>query len=271
MSNSPLFFDEPNVSFAWAKVFRALDQSRLKELTSLTVSFGGFKGNTVGQDDSFLKIMDTCLEANAMQSVQTVANTIFPESLWKLAKGDREALYHLYIENLPDYASMEPHKNQRGLYFARLVNYDVDPRTGGQIYRGLSKSDPVMNQLETIISHCKPGVRRSMFQASIFDPLRDHSSSAQLGFPCLQHLTVVPDFRTDTLALNAFYATQQLFEKAYGNFLGLARLGTFIAGQTGLELDRVTCFVGIEKMDRRPRKQQLSILRDGVDDLLTVS
>jgi hypothetical protein len=63
----------------------------------------------------------------------------------------------------------------------------------------------------------------------------------------------VPDEHSGTLGLNAFYATQQLFVKAYGNWLGLARLGVFLAHEMGLRFDRLTCFAGIEKMDLRPR------------------
>jgi hypothetical protein len=52
--------------------------------------------------------------------------------------------------------------------------------------------------------------------------------------------------------LNGFYATQQLFEKGYGNYLGLARLGLFVGGQVGLSFIRVTCFIGVEKMESKP-------------------
>ena len=46
---------------------------------------------------------------------------------------------------------------------------------------------------------------------------------------------------------------QQLFEKGYGNYLGLARLGMFVAAETGLHLTRVSCFVGVEKMESKPK------------------
>jgi thymidylate synthase len=107
------------------------------------------------------------------------------------------------------------------------------------------------NQLEHIISQYKlrPNCRASMFQASIFDPRRDHTSSAQLGFPCLQHVSFVPDNNERSLSINAFYATQQLFNKAYGNYLGLCRLGNFMAHEMGLDFNQMNCFVGIAKVD----------------------
>ena len=49
--------------------------------------------------------------------------------------------------------------------------------------------------------------------------------------------------------MNAFYATQLLFNKAYGNYLGLCRLGDFMAHEMGLTFERMNCFVGVAKID----------------------
>jgi hypothetical protein len=50
--------------------------------------------------------------------------------------------------------------------------------------------------------------------------------------------------------MNAFYATQQLYDKAYGNWLGLCQLRHFMAHQMGLTFARLNCFTGIEKLER---------------------
>lgn len=92
-----------------------------------------------------------------------------------------------------------------------------------------------------------------MFQASIFDPGRDHVRNAQLSFPCLQHVSFVP--QGETLTLNAFYATQQLLNKAYGNYLGLCRLGNFMADEMGLTFSRMNCFVGVAKLENIGNKR----------------
>ena len=60
-----------------------------------------------------------------------------------------------------------------------------------------------------------------------------------------------PDFDRKTLSLNAFYAMQLLYVKAYGNWLGLMRLGSFVASQTGLRFDKLNCVTGIQKMNAR--------------------
>lgn len=248
--NKPILIDRPNLSLAWAEAFSRINSPPKHRLMPLTLSFEGFTNDDVIENAAIRAALDAALIASGMQKVQTVANTIFPQALWRAAKGDRKTFYAAYLENLPEYVAMEPQKNGRGLYFGRLIAYDINPKDGERLaYIPQGSIPEKANQLEFMIQRCKKGVRASAFQASVFDPARDHLSTPYLGFPCLQHVTFVPDFHDGTVSLNAFYATQQLFEKGYGNYVGLARLGLFFASQTGLELTRVTCFVGIEKVD----------------------
>lgn len=252
--NNPVLITQPNVSLAWANAFLAVRKISGHKLSPLTLSFTGFEGGKITEDPEIRGALDAALVASDMQKIQTVANTIFPQSLWRCAKGKRETLYAEYKENLPEYVAFEPHKNRRGLYFGRLIAFDVDPVTGGRLAHIPENALPESgNQLEFIIKHCKKGVRHSMFQATTFDPTRDATPAAQLGFPCLQHVTFVPNFTENTLSLNAFYATQQLFAKGYGNYIGLARLGLFMAHEIGLSLERVSCFIGVEKMEDKPQ------------------
>ena len=55
---------------------------------------------------------------------------------------------------------------------------------------------------------------------------------------------------TAGLVTNAFYATQQIFDKAYGNYLGLAQLGAFMAREMGMPLARLNVMVGVAKLER---------------------
>jgi hypothetical protein len=50
--------------------------------------------------------------------------------------------------------------------------------------------------------------------------------------------------------VNAFYATQQIFDKAYGNYLGLAQLGAFMAHEMDTSLARLNIVVGVAKLER---------------------
>jgi thymidylate synthase len=237
LSNTlPLLVKSQNLSQAWAEAFIHLIDNEGKEISPLVVSISDFVDDIAQEDNNVRNELDRCLDAIDEQQVHTVANTIFAPSLWRLAKYNRQRLYQIYKKTLPRYKALAPSKNSRGDYFERLIAFGSGPHNG--------------NQLEHIITEYKSrnGVRRSMFQASIFDPARDHVRLAQLPFPCLQHLSFVP--QGDSLIINAFYATQLLLEKAYGNYLGLCRLGHFMAYEMGLKLGRMNCFTGIEKLDR---------------------
>jgi hypothetical protein len=253
--------EEANLSVAWARAFSVVSGKYNQELSPFLVSITGFQDGTVVEDEELRQALDASLDESGHQSIETVANTIFPESLWRRSGRNRTKLMEQYLENLPDYVAMEPRKNRCGLYFARLIAFDLDPATGDRLpHIPVEFAAHKANQLEFVIRKWQGGLRRrGMFQASVFDPVRDHTGAARQPFPCLQHISLVPDARSGTLGLNAFYATQQLFVKAYGNWLGLARLGLFLAHEMGLRFDRLTCFAGIEKMDQdqRPRSGPL--------------
>ena len=235
-STTPLLIEDTNLSHAWSRAFLHIIDNPGKEISPLVITLTGFTNGAPNEDQVIRDELDNSLVANSKQRVNTVANTIFPTSYWRISKNNRQTLFNIYLKNLPRIKALANSKNHRGLYFERLIEFGTGPQNG--------------NQLEYIISQYKsrPGVRKSMFQASIFDPARDQITSAQLGFPCLQHISFVPHNKV-TLTLNAFYATQQIFEKAYGNYLGLCRLGDFMAHEMGLKFERMNCFIGVAKMD----------------------
>ncbi len=239
MSNStPLLIDETNLSYAWCRAFLHIIDHPGNEISPLIISLTGFNKGIPNEDQSIRDALDNCLKNNSEQSIHTVANTIFPGSLWRHSKYDRKKFFETYIDTLPRIKALAKSKNRRGLYFERLIAF------GSESHH--------FNQLEHIISEytSRSNVRKSMLQASIFDPAQDHVCDPYLPFPCLQHVSFVPNNEDKTLVINAFYATQQLINKAYGNYLGLCRLGHFMAHEMGLILDRMNCFVGVEKLQK---------------------
>jgi hypothetical protein len=215
-------------------------------------------------EEPLVRALNACLDQDGHQAVEKVAFTIFPERIWRLCGGDRHQLYREALRNLRALVAWDPRKNQRGMYFARLIGFGIDHKTGASLgYEPTKTLAADGNQLEHIIRQCKKSVQRGrkvarmQLQAAVFDPFRDLTTSGQPSFPCLQHIAFDPDVDTRGLALSAFYATQQLYVKAYGNWLGLCRLGAFVADQSGLKLTRFTCFVGVEKMDKAPRSGTL--------------
>lgn len=258
-SNAPLVIESTNLSHAWAQLFLRIIERPGKEISSLIISLTGFKDGIPDEDLDIREALDDCLLLHAREQVHTVANTIFPDSLWELSQYDRQVFFAKYIHNIPRIKALEPRKNCKGLYFERLIAFGCDFADG--------------NQLEHIISayNSRPSFRRSMFQASVFDPYRDHTLDPRLGFPCLQHLQFLPDNKSKTLSVNGFYATQKVFEKAYGNYLGICRLSQFMAHEMKLSLDRVNFYIGVAKLDSIPKgEEEIVKLKEKLQQVLSV-
>lgn len=222
-----------NLSVAWAKAFLAAINPKI-DLVPLVVMVTDFDEGEVVEDPIIRKLIDVTLKDNKKQSCHTVANTIFPKSLWN-PRRSRKLLYQRYEDIFPCLQKIDS-KNNLGLYFERLIAYGADFVEG--------------NQLEKIISsyNQRRGFRRSVLQTSIFDPKRDHTRNPYLKFPCLQHVTFAP-CGNGGLSVNGFYAIQYLFERAYGNYLGLCHLGQFVAHELKLKLVQMNCTIGIAELD----------------------
>jgi hypothetical protein len=228
---------DSNLSRAWSRLLLTVLGGAGTEVSPLILSVSGFDETViVPEDPAVRQAVDELLKRKGRLTVEDVAFTIFPQRLWEMSRGDRTRLFTLYRATFPRWQAMNRKANGRGLYFERMIMYGRGPCDG--------------NQLEWILSQygSRAGVRRSMLQATTFDPGRDHVASAQLGFPCLQQVSFEPT--AAGLVVNAFYATQQIFDKAYGNYLGLAQLGAFMAHEMDMPLARVNVMVGVAKLER---------------------
>jgi hypothetical protein len=229
-----------SVSHAWIGAFSALMQPGVSSIEPLVVTVSGTDATALLHEHfDVASLINAELRAGYGAEVRrtgrqpkhppltvlTTANTIFPDSLW--APGlSRHAFYAKYMRMLP--RLKQDSRNRRGIYFERMINYGRGPEGG--------------NQLEHIFRAFEKKVRRtSAYQVSIADPLTDLTKTPFLGFPCLQQIAVHPSERSGTLSLTGFYGTQYLFERGYGNLLGLCRLGRFLAYEMGLRLTRMTC------------------------------
>lgn len=243
MTMSEHYIEENNLSVAWARMARTLVENAGSELLPAIVSITGFDQDQRPLEDSAIRNeLDARLADRKRQTVETVASTIFPHSYWNSA-APRSQLYQRFLMNLPRLKRLH-HLNKNGMYFERMI-------TGGPAKHP--------NQLEFALSGIlkRRSIRRSALQLGIFQPTKDHSRSARMGFPCLQQVTFAPG--TDGLHINAFYAAQYAIERAYGNYLGLARLGAFLAHEMKLRLTRVTCYAGVMHLDdtKKPIKKLL--------------
>ena len=238
----PHVIDSTNLSTAWCKTLDYIIKKQGKmEVSPLILTLTHFQESL-----DIRNILDEDLQAHKLDNIDTVSETIFPDSLYQFCGRDREELYKRYLKNLPRIKKVDI-RNSKGTYFERLIAF-------GEIEK--------VNQLDIIISSLKEDSkvkRRSKLQASIFDPSKDHTNRPFQGFPCLQHVTFYKS-ETGGLILNSFYAIQYLYQRAYGNWLGLINLGKFVATEVGMEFERFNCFIGVECLDHLKKNEARRLL-----------
>lgn len=258
-----------NLSNAWAKVFIECCTTLDGILSPAMVHFDV---NEEGQDwqlehQNIRNLLEKRLSEfdiySANQSnIETVAGTIFPESIWKRCGNDRERLFDTYDSMWPSIEKCGA--NKHGTYFRRLTGF------------GDQNTNPKVNQLKAIIEKWNCGNHtHSVLQAGIFDPSLDHRNpNIRIPrFPCLQQVAFHPHGANGKhgMTVVAFYANQLLLEKAYGNYLGLFRLGKFMAGEMGLTLKGVTCITSNLKLigksgKKRECRSLMELLREELDN-----
>ena len=230
-----MLVEEHNLSVAWAKVF--LTVLKENEVSPVVVVVRDISDSGPAEIPEVRDALDELLEGDGKGlSCNTVANTIFP-SIWN-PRADRQELYDRYNRILP--RLRKDQRNKYGLYFQRLTSYGGDGKGG-------------VNQLEQIIQTWhKRNHRRTALQAGLFDPKTDHTHQPVRGFPCLQQVSFAP-CGDGGLSITGYYATQYVVERAYGNYLGLCRIGRFMAHEMGLRFDQMTCIATPVKLDRTKR------------------
>jgi hypothetical protein len=221
-----------NISLAWKKAFKHVNSSPQKR-SSLLIIINNLDNETIEEDVELRELIDQILLRHNKFLINTVANTIFPQSLWNKNK-DRKVLFDRYLKCWPRIERCK--SNRKGTYFSRFINYPDGVNNG--------------NQLDYIIDKWfETRFRRSALQLNVFDPRGDHINTPYLLFPCLDHVVFKPIGAKgrDGLTLTALYATQSILEKAYGNWLGLIRLGQFVAYELSnainehIQLKQIVC------------------------------
>jgi hypothetical protein len=243
-----------NLSHVWAAAFLAAWQPGKNDMAPLIVTITGLDEEDGPRENHTIRgaVDDSLLSLGTELSVNTVASTIFPASLWNPRRPRRE-LYARFDRIWPKVNKCPA--NRLGHYFRRLTQFDPN--------------DTHSNQLEYIIKTYLGGNnRRSALQAALLDPARDHTDNHQRGFPCLQQVAFTWLGRRE-MCVTGFYGLQYLFQRAYGNYLGLCRLGRFMAHEMGLKLTRMTCVASAATLTGgKPGKGALATLAGVVQNAL---
>jgi hypothetical protein len=214
------------------------------EAFSLVVSIAD-PSEPTGTEADVRRYLDKVLTNAKLQDTQTVANTIFPVAL---AKGrSASKLYDTY-SNKTFSVLRRFAPNRRGTYFLRMIKRDSQ-RHPKVVSR--NPLDEVISKMRGELERGK-GILRCAYELAVYDPLDD--ASIRMGFPCLSHVSLKLDPDHGRLHLTALYRNQQYIERAYGNFLGLARLQAFIAQETGLKVGELVCHATHAEVDHLGKK-----------------
>lgn len=226
---------QPDCASAWREAVRLVDQKPNHEFNNVIIDVENPTARATLSDPT-VAIVDSFLRKHDEKPIETVANTIFPLSLYN--RHGFPAFFKRFEENvLPRVAKSSCWS---GYYFERMIN---QPREGQSPF----------NQLEDIIQRIKnPSVRAlNKFELSIFDPTRDVDNSPY-GGQCLSFasLKLVGDSNARKLALTAFYRNHFYIEKLLGNLIGLGRLMAFIAKEAEVGVGPLTIVSTHAKIDQ---------------------
>lgn len=240
MRNEPELIVGQNLSIVWAHAFLGVLDNSIPD--SLIVAIRGIESELPAEDPQIRERLDCALSELTLPTIDQTALAIVPYKRWlRLNRPPVAKLADYYLKNMLPRLKALSTKNRRGTYFERLVDYSGARRKDGQteVY--------TVNQLDHVISIWRKRVekgarpRQSALQLTCFDPAKDHTGSALAGFPCLQQISLTYS-EEGTLEINGYYPTQYVFDRAYGNYLGLCQLGHVIANELGARLTGLTCF-----------------------------
>jgi hypothetical protein len=222
------------------------------------------------------RVLDKALEAADAQPVETVAETIFPVSLYPdpgfewspvLPQAEGEALDRAADSLYEAYAGMlsllrTVSANRSGTYFSRMITWP-------------GKEPGGVNQLAARIKRLRAEHQagRQTHNALDIDIAADALAGDEdlrgvqvyaatdrrvRSFPCLTHIDLT--LHQGRLHATAVYRHQYMIDKAYGNLLGLSWLMHFLCQQTGYELGELVVHATLA--DAQDRSRALAIARE---------
>jgi hypothetical protein len=228
--------ESSNLSTAWGHAFLTAATATATTIAPMLISIGGFDEELPAENPGIRTATDELLLQMDKNRVRVSAMTIFPWEMWvRRGRPGSSEFCAVCVEQLAPRLKARDARNRLGIYFERMMAFEGHKEDESR----------VVNQLQFVIDllNRERMPRRSALQLACFDPAKDHTGQPVRGFPCLQQVSITHDGDSG-LGIHAFYPTQYIFDRAYGNYLGLCQLGAFIAHQTGMRFRRLNCFVG---------------------------
>ena len=261
---------QPTLSAAWAETLEAVAAAGGRLVNVLTTV------TSPGEEDLGIRaLVDGLLipgarQGTTIQSVETVANTIFPTRLYRdvgfpwattldsvsCQELDQAAtdLYDAYSAMLPILVTADG--NHNGTYFGRMVSWPGKAAGGRNQLADRVRYLRIAHELgqgANNLADIAVGGEGDPEAINDVDDLGLQTYSAldrrQRGFPCLVHVDLT--LLDGKLSLLAVYRHQYLVTKAYGNLVGLCRLLRFLCQQTGYEVGELAVQATLADDERR--------------------
>ncbi len=175
-------------------------------------------------DNAVITLVDKFLKAHDENPIITVANTIFPQSLY-----EKYGAPEFYAIDHRDYDRLTSTRRW-GRYFERMTRH---LKAEGNTY------NPLQDLIDKMRRQEDAGIRyTAAYELAVYDPLRDGRSL--YGGQCLSFIS----FKLHPergLMLAAMYRNHTYITRCLGNLIGLGRLQAFVAKEAGVKLGSLTC------------------------------
>ena len=180
-------------------------------------------------DTAIVREVDGFLRDHHHYALNTVANTIFPKSLY--GRHGPDAFYDVYRDRvLPRVKRMT---RDWGRYFERLTMWKKVEGTQVKIINPL---DELVHFMQTQMQSNR--TYRNVYEMTVYDPTRDARKVSNRQ--CLSFLSFKLT-NEKQLNLTVMYRNHAYISRGLGNFIGLGQLLAFVADQSGASLGSLTC------------------------------
>jgi thymidylate synthase len=188
------------------------------------------------------------VENKRFYDIETTRNTLFPAAWARRHPEPADLVDHYRARYLDEGDLRKVRANQRGTYFGRIVAY---PRSNGESADQLT--DTVRKLRDELRS--RSGPKSSRYEINIYNEAKDRNP---ISFPCLAHLSV--HVHEGRLHVQAIYRNETLVGRAYGNYLGIAELQSYIAQAAGVELGELLITAGHVELESGVRSAAREML-----------
>jgi hypothetical protein len=233
-----IFVDASNIGDAWLQAYQTLLEAHDRQAVNLAINIEQPLREDLGVRralEQTLAGLATSRPRTTVHSVHTVANTIFPISLYR---PDQPDAAKRFFERASTVSQLHHRrKHEWGTYIGRLIRYDqADGSSVNQLERFLTLLNGDTNWADIYEAPLTyPGETSGIAASDML--LIGPDDRRRMGGPCLAHVSLTSV--DGHLHLTALYRRHYYLARAYGNFLGLARLLNFLAHESGREVGQM--------------------------------